>query len=155
MENETWSQVDVPYSAQRTIDLLILAAVSDPSEVVISSKSSSEPVAGLSGTKRENGSTDANQQSGKQLNLEDRSYFVVSATVEVLLLLVDYIKIIVNFSLLTTDAMGRTIEFLKASRSPRYFFVIVRTLIQPIAARPSIHVRAKLYSVLEPCALRV
>ncbi|KDQ07071.1 hypothetical protein BOTBODRAFT_39119 [Botryobasidium botryosum FD-172 SS1] len=120
VENETWSQVEVPLSAQRSIDVLVLAAVSDPPEIVIAPESTSDlsdPPSAVNDAERENGAADSNQQPAKQLNIEDRGYFVVSATLEVLLLLVDYIKTIVNLPLLTTDAMSRAIEFLKAFNS--------------------------------------
>jgi vacuolar protein sorting-associated protein 54 len=49
--------------------------------------------------------------------VEERSYFTVPATQEMLLLLTDYLRVIVNLSLLTTDTMSRVIEFLKAFNS--------------------------------------
>ena len=61
----------------------------------------------------------ASANPGKHLKIEDRSYFAVSATLEVLLLLVDYLKVIMNLPLptLTTDTMSRVIELLKAFNS--------------------------------------
>ncbi|KAL6301781.1 Vps54-like protein-domain-containing protein [Sparassis latifolia] len=53
----------------------------------------------------------------KHLRIEDRSYFAVSATQEVLVLLADYLKIIVNLPMLTTETMSRVIELLKAFNS--------------------------------------
>ncbi|KAI0950065.1 hypothetical protein AcV7_008644 [Taiwanofungus camphoratus] len=53
----------------------------------------------------------------KHLRIEDRSYFAVSATLEVLVLLADYLKIIMNLPTLTTDTMSRVIELLKAFNS--------------------------------------
>ena len=53
----------------------------------------------------------------KSLRIDDRTYFVVSATVEVLVLLQDYLRVVINLSLLTTDSMSRVIEFLKAFNS--------------------------------------
>ncbi|EMD38072.1 hypothetical protein CERSUDRAFT_113213 [Gelatoporia subvermispora B] len=53
----------------------------------------------------------------KHLRIEDRTYFAVSATLEVLVLLADYLKIIVNLPMLTTDTMSRIIELLKAFNS--------------------------------------
>lgn len=91
-------------SAQHTVDLLLLAAVSSPVEIIIS-KAGTQPTA-----TNGNGAVAA---SAKYLKLEDRSYFAVSALLQVLELLVDYLRIIANLSLLTTDVMGRTIEFLK------------------------------------------
>jgi vacuolar protein sorting-associated protein 54 len=53
----------------------------------------------------------------KHLRIEERSYFTVPATQSMLPLLIDYLKVIVNLSLLTTDTMSRVIEFLKAFNS--------------------------------------
>ena len=55
--------------------------------------------------------------STKHLRIEDRSYYAVTATAEVLTLLLDYLRLIVNLSMLTTDTMSRVIEFLKAFNS--------------------------------------
>lgn len=51
----------------------------------------------------------------KQLAIEDRSYFAVSATLSCLKALESYLKIVVNLPLLSTDVMSRIIEFLKVS----------------------------------------
>ncbi|KAG6830755.1 hypothetical protein H0H92_014836 [Tricholoma furcatifolium] len=53
----------------------------------------------------------------KHLRIEDRTYFAVSATTEVLVLLLDYLRVVVNLTMLTTDVMSRVIEFLKAFNS--------------------------------------
>lgn len=42
---------------------------------------------------------------------------MVSATLKVIEMLLDYMRVIVNLSLLTTEAMSRTIEYLKAYNS--------------------------------------
>ena len=55
--------------------------------------------------------------SSKHLRIEDRTYYVVLATSEVLTLLLDYLRVVVNLSMLTTDAMSRVIEFLKSFNS--------------------------------------
>ncbi|KAG8972344.1 hypothetical protein FRB90_010252, partial [Tulasnella sp. 427] len=62
-------------------------------------------------------STKVDRPTAKLLKIEERTYFVVAATMEVLELLVDYLKVIVNMPLLTTDAMSRIIEYLKAFNS--------------------------------------
>ncbi|KAI0780435.1 Vps54-domain-containing protein [Trametes elegans] len=53
----------------------------------------------------------------KHLRVEDRPFFAVSATLDVLVLLIDYLKVIVNLPLLTTDTMSRIIELLKSFNS--------------------------------------
>lgn len=59
----------------------------------------------------------ASTSSTKHLRIEDRTYYVVLATSEVLTLLLDYLRVVVNLSMLTTDAMSRVIEFLKSFNS--------------------------------------
>ena len=54
---------------------------------------------------------------GKHLKIEDRHFFAVSATLEVLTLLIDYLRVIINLPTLVTDTMSRIIELLKAFNS--------------------------------------
>jgi vacuolar protein sorting-associated protein 54 len=63
---------------------------------------------------KQNGSS---APSTKHIRIEDKAYYTVSATSEVLALLLDYLKIIMNLSTLTIDTMSRVIEFLKAFNS--------------------------------------
>ncbi|KAK7037969.1 Vps54 domain-containing protein [Favolaschia claudopus] len=65
--------------------------------------------------KRANGSAAKNAKV--RLRVEERTFSAVSATSEVLSLLLDYLRVIVNLSMLTTDTMSRVIEFLKAFNS--------------------------------------
>lgn len=53
----------------------------------------------------------------KHLKIEDRNFFAVSATLEVLVLLTDYLRVIVNLPTLVTETMSRVIELLKAFNS--------------------------------------
>lgn len=55
----------------------------------------------------------------KSLNVEDKSFFVVKATAETLVLLGDYLKIVINLELVVTDVMSRIIEYLKVCSSAR------------------------------------
>lgn len=89
------------------------AAVGNPSEFILQQP---EPQFHSNG---ENGTTSPplTTDSTKQLLVEGRPYFVVGATLKVIEMLLDYLKVLVNLSLLTTDAMSRTIEYLKAFNS--------------------------------------
>lgn len=53
----------------------------------------------------------------KLLQIDGRPFFVVGATLKVIEMLIDYLKVIVNLSLLTTDTMSRTVEYLKSFNS--------------------------------------
>ena len=113
MENEQWAQVEVPAASQRWADLLVECAVGNPPEFV-----PQQP-------RLQNGADEATSPHGspptvgssKQLLVEGRPYFVVGATLKAIEMLLDYLKVIMNLSLLTTDAMSRTIEYLKAFNS--------------------------------------
>ncbi|KAK4689929.1 vacuolar protein sorting-associated protein 54, partial [Tremellales sp. Uapishka_1] len=103
VEDEQWSQIDVPPSTQHVVDLLIQSAVDDPAECRIPASVDSP-----NGTKA---------VPGKTLNIEEKTYFVVKATSESLVLLGDYLKIVINLELVVTDVMSRIIEFLKSFNS--------------------------------------
>jgi len=51
------------------------------------------------------------------LNVENRTFYAVGATLQVLALALDYIKLIVNLPVLTLDTMSKMVEFLKAFNS--------------------------------------
>lgn len=135
VEDEQWNPCDVPQPLQHLADLLVESAVKDSPEMVIQppqpestpaspSKSaangiksffSSSPMKSLAQSSSSSSSLAGG--SHKHLHIEDRAYFTVSATSEVLYLLLDYVKVIVNFGMLVTDTMSRVIEFLKAFNS--------------------------------------
>lgn len=123
VENEVWAQVEVPPEAQHWADLLVEAAVSNPTEFVMS-----EQALGATNGKSNGAATNstgpsspsnsvAAAGSARQLLVEGHPYFVVGATLKVMEMLLDYLRVVVNISLLTTDTMSRTIEYLKAFNS--------------------------------------
>ncbi|CAD6590324.1 MAG: hypothetical protein TREMPRED_005695 [Tremellales sp. Tagirdzhanova-0007] len=104
VEEEQWSQVDISLPIQRTVNVLIESAVTDPIDCAIPPPS---PL-NLNG--------DA-AQPAKVLNVEEKTFYVVKATGESLLLLRDYLSIVINIELVVTDVMSRIIEFLKSFNS--------------------------------------
>nr|XP_019001761.1 uncharacterized protein I203_05467 [Kwoniella mangroviensis CBS 8507]OCF65222.1 hypothetical protein I203_05467 [Kwoniella mangroviensis CBS 8507] len=106
VEEEQWTQIDVLPNVQHVVNLLIQSAVSDPQECTIPPPS--QPT--------ENGGA-GEVSTKKQIDIEDKSYFVVKATSESLVLLGDYLKIVINLELVVTDVMSRIIEFLKSFNS--------------------------------------
>ncbi len=106
VEDEVWAQVEVSKISQRFVDLVVEAAVSDPSELLARGENRDQGML-------INGLAHGVESNAKLVQIEDRTFFVVAATLDVLELLVDYLKVIANLPLLTTDAMGRIIEFLK------------------------------------------
>lgn len=103
VEEEQWAATDVPPSVQTVANVIVDSAVRDSSELQVSAASHT------------NGTASA--PLSKHLTIEDRTYFAVSATQKSLVLVVDYLKIIVNLSLLTSDTVSKVIEFLKAFNS--------------------------------------
>ncbi|KAK8861632.1 hypothetical protein IAR55_002455 [Kwoniella newhampshirensis] len=112
VEEEQWTQVDISYSTQHVVNMLVESAVSDPVECSIPPPTASELTANGNG----NGDRDAGPLA-KVLSVEDKTYFVVKATAESLVLLGDYLKIVINLELVVTDVMSRIIEFLKSFNS--------------------------------------
>ncbi|KAI6127789.1 Vps54-like protein-domain-containing protein [Pisolithus croceorrhizus] len=123
VEDEQWNPMEVPPTVQHLADVLVDSAVRDSPELVIkdnnsigspSSNDHLQPPASLN-----SGNADSTRTTttSKCIRIEDRPYFCVSATGAVLGLVVDYIKLVVNLSMLNTEAMGRVIEFLKAYNS--------------------------------------
>ncbi|CAL1705267.1 unnamed protein product [Somion occarium] len=146
VEDEQWNPAEVIPPVQRQVDMLVDASIRDPREFLfnpppahhVSPLPPTSPGLSASPTLTANGSTqlpssplpspnlNQTQVNGsprrsanpsKHLKIEDRNYFAVGATLEVLLLLVDYLKVIMNLPMLTTDTMSRVIELLKAFNS--------------------------------------
>lgn len=105
VEEEQWAQVDVPAAAQAAVDRLISSAVADPAALRIPAVDDAPTEA--------NGNTDAQ----KVVKVEDRTFFVVNATLQSLQLIEDYLRIVINLELVVTDVMSRVIEFLKVRKS--------------------------------------
>lgn len=99
VEHEQWSPTDVPASTQAVVDRILQSAVETPA---------------LWDFKRHRPEVSVDdKQVAKQLAVEDRSYFTVTATLRCVEALEDYLKIVINLPLLSTDVMSRIIEFLK------------------------------------------
>lgn len=121
VEEEQWNPADVTPSLQRIADILIDSAVRDSPELLLtsppptSSTSISLPVNGAPSPTRSK--PNGTSSTSKHIRIEDRNYFTVGATTDVLGLLLDYLRVIINLSMLTTETMSRVIEFLKAFNS--------------------------------------
>ena len=89
----------MPSKAQLAVDRLISAAVADPPGLAIPS---TEAIPSPNGV-----------EAQKVIKVEERSFFVVNATLQSLQLIEDYLRIVINLELVVTDVMSRVIEFLK------------------------------------------
>ncbi|KAH9483893.1 Vacuolar protein sorting-associated protein 54, chloroplastic [Psilocybe cubensis] len=134
VEDELWNPTEVTPGIQLTTNIVMDSAVRDPPELVIQSPdavfspvamnfpttpgaSPDSSVPTIATTVLQSKSSSASTHSTKHLRIEGRTYYVVSATAQVLTLLLDYLKVVVNLSTLTPDTMSRVIEFLKAFNS--------------------------------------
>ena len=123
-----WNPVAVPPEVQHIANILVDSVMKDSPELVVKHNQPKQvngsttqvnahiedqppPTAGPATPSK------APAGSSKHLKIDDRPYFTVSATLEVLRLLLDYLKVVVNLSMLTTETMSRVIEFLKAFNS--------------------------------------
>ncbi|KAN0064753.1 hypothetical protein ACQY0O_001810 [Thecaphora frezii] len=111
VEEETWAQSDVGPDVQRQVRLIVESAVEDPAAFVVFGD------AGRASIDAPSADSEDGAGPSKALEIEDRAYFVVSASLDVLKLLADYLRVIINLPLLTTEAMGRVVEFLKQFNS--------------------------------------
>lgn len=110
---------------QHLVDILVDSAVRDPPELVLKTPAAQQsngasPTSPLPPTPaKTNGDSPATPAptGSKHLKIEDRTYFAVGSTTRMLALLVDYLRVIVNLPMLTTDTMSRVVEFLKAWNS--------------------------------------
>ncbi|TFK30114.1 Vps54-domain-containing protein [Coprinopsis marcescibilis] len=131
VEDEVWDVGEVTKQHQRVASIIIDAAVSNPPELIVSPESQPSPnspeapgTAPVPDSAVSPGPASASEarvtpasRTKQLLRIEDRGYHMVSSTSEILTLLLDYLKVIVNMNMLTTDAMSRVIEFMKAYNS--------------------------------------
>ena len=116
MEDEQWNPSEVPQTVQRLVKAIVEAAVRNPPELVVGTDPPPVSVP-ITPIVADTPSSPNPTRVSKHLRIDGTSYFAVSATLETLVLLLDYFKIIMNLSMLTTDTMSRIIEFLKAFNS--------------------------------------
>ncbi|TBU35477.1 Vps54-domain-containing protein [Dichomitus squalens] len=145
VEDEQWNAAEVAPSVQRAVDTVVDASISDPPELLFNrppqdllsplpptSPQPPSPSLTANGGPRPSsplpspnfppspGRSQRRRSANaptKHLRVEERAYFAVSATLDVLVLLLDYLKVIVNLPLLTIDTMSRIIELLKSFNS--------------------------------------
>lgn len=113
VEQEQWSPVEVPYQVQQTVNAIIRSAMEDPKSLTIVRDPHLTP---SSSESPDDGQTNSSSVT-KLLDIEGTCYHPVSASLETLKTVADYLSIVINCSLLTTDLMAKIIEFLKAFNS--------------------------------------
>lgn len=116
VEEEQWTPAEIPRQSQAVVDRIVEGAMADPKELIIGigDPSSAELSRGHTAA---SGGEAAETSLSKTLNVEDHTYHAVGACLSCLDMLQDYLKIVINITLLTTDCMSRIVEFLKVSWS--------------------------------------
>lgn len=107
VEEEIWVVVEVERRVQKVVEMIVESAVTDSSELLI-------------GRRRKDDSDGGNETNGetsmaKVLEIEGREYFVVGAGLKAVEALLEYLKVVLNCTLLTTDTMSKVVEFMKVS----------------------------------------
>lgn len=121
VEEEIWAQVDVSVQSVKVLQTLVAAATEDPIEWVSGST-------GKDGEVAESDQPEAtpsaktlvfpSETSNGTLDGDEKSYYMVSATLRVLALTQEYMQTVVNFEKVgTTEIMSRVVEFLKQFNS--------------------------------------
>ncbi|UZJ55352.1 hypothetical protein CBS101457_004672 [Exobasidium rhododendri] len=113
VEEEMWGQAEVRYDQQKHVDLIVDSATSDPPALVMTV----EGPRNVTETEEIGDEKKGDAPSSKTLEIEERQYFVVGATLDVLEQLVGYLKVVINLPFLNTETMGRVVEFSKQFNS--------------------------------------
>lgn len=106
VEEEQWGAADVGARTRRVVRLVLESAVSDPVELLLGARRNGRPT-------DVRPDDDDDGLPTKQLDIEGREYFAVAAGLATVDVLVDYLMVVVNCPLLTTDAMSKVVEYLK------------------------------------------
>ena len=138
VETEQWSPVDVPSATQQIVNRFIESAINNPKSW------------DLTAGQGDNSDQAVTSKANKHLNIEDKTYFAVGAALKLIEFLEEYLKVVVNLPLLTTDAMARIIELLKVGEGRN----IVDQQAKAICSNSTL-ASVKSYLALELCAQRV
>ncbi|CAO1622810.1 unnamed protein product [Jaminaea pallidilutea] len=126
VEEETWSQADVPQQSVELVRLLVAAASEDPEQWQLKIDATGKNDA-HSGDAQ--GTTENAPEMFKTLAIpshagavdagDEKSYYVVPATLSVMDLLKEYVEVVINMSrgVGTTEIMSRKVDFLKQFNS--------------------------------------
>ncbi|GAA6059520.1 hypothetical protein JCM10212_006018 [Sporobolomyces blumeae] len=111
VEEEQWSAAEVPRRVQTKVGWIVEGAMTDPARLMIGARRN-EPAE--SGT---NDATETEETMAKQLEIEGKQFFAVQAGLTTIESLVEYLQVVLNCPMLTTDAMSKVIEFMKVFNS--------------------------------------
>jgi vacuolar protein sorting-associated protein 54 len=118
VEEEMWAPVEVNKVNQDVVNMLVDGAVQDPACLKLAKSTEVDVAINGSSTAPSSPNGSAKPATGsKFLYIENRTFYAVGATLQVLSVALDYIKVIVNLPVLTLDTMSRMVELLKAFNS--------------------------------------
>jgi hypothetical protein len=108
VEDEQWSQADVPPTTCREIGNLVLSATKQLSKETEASNK-------CGGDHPIDFTTDITSAAAKSLDIEDQTFILVPATIKTLDMLCSYMQLLFDLDSIATDVMAKIVEFLKAS----------------------------------------
>lgn len=116
VEEEQWGAVEVGPNVQACVALVVQIATNDPPALLIGHRSGSAN-GGASTGGAAGADIDLPAGPAKQIDIEGKQFFAVSAGLTTIVALMEYLKVLVNVPMLTTDVMSKLIEFMKVRDS--------------------------------------
>ncbi|PWN24163.1 hypothetical protein BCV69DRAFT_280060 [Microstroma glucosiphilum] len=121
VEEEIWAQVDVSVDSVKVLKTLVAAATEDPVEWIGETAEKADEVADTDQSETAPSAKTLvfpSETSNGTLDGDEKSYYMVPATLRVLALTQEYMQTVVNFEKVgTTEIMSRVVEFLKQFNS--------------------------------------
>ncbi|GAA5993810.1 hypothetical protein JCM11641_002235 [Rhodosporidiobolus odoratus] len=117
VEEEQWAPVEVPVERQREVLRIVGSAVGDPVELLLGDRRKERLATASADNAGEAKEEDGELQPAKQVEVEGRQFFAVSAGLTTIGVLVEYLMVLLNCPMLTTDCMSKIVEFMKAFNS--------------------------------------
>ncbi|GAA5998853.1 hypothetical protein JCM5350_000108, partial [Sporobolomyces pararoseus] len=110
VEEEQWSASEVPLKVQKKVELIVKGAMMDPEELLLGQRRQES-------MKERIDEGEERAAVAKQVEIEGRQFFAVSAGLATIETLVEYLQVVLNCPMLTTDAMSKVVEFMKVFNS--------------------------------------
>lgn len=158
VEEEQWAAVEVTPTVQASVACIIQIATSDPPELLLGSRSSASSASSTASGSIPRDTDSAEDSSpktvagpAKQLDIEGKQFFAVSAGLTTIVALMEYLKVLVNAPMLSTDVMSKIIEFMKVCPLELPLTIAASAHLAS-SGRSSTLVRAKWSSALARCA---
>ncbi|GAA6016584.1 hypothetical protein JCM11491_006004 [Sporobolomyces phaffii] len=121
VEEEQWSASEVPRKTQVIVELIVQGAMVDPPELLLGQRrrprGRGDDVQQPEDSVREDDEVEARPATAKQVDIEGRQFFAVSAGLATVATLAEYLQVVLNCPMLTTDAMSKVVEFMKVFNS--------------------------------------